>query len=194
MPARRFTTPAELPDGFLYQPNCLTEDEELALRRTIETLDFGAYNFRGYIAKRRIVGYGGGYESGSRRMIITDNTIPEFLTSIGDRAAAVAGLRADEIGQAMITEYSVGTPIGWHRDSPQFETIIGISLGSACRMRLKPYQAEGEIISVMLEARSIYVMRGDVRWRFQHSIPAVKEMRYSITFRSLGEKEKSRVA
>lgn len=127
-------------------------------------------------------------------MAIADKTIPEFLTAIRERAAAIAGMRADEIVQAMVTEYSAGTPIGWHRDSPQFETIIGISLASACRLRLKPYQGEGKIISVMVDPRSIYVMRGAARWEFQHSIPAVKELRYSITFRTLSKKRNSRAA
>jgi alkylated DNA repair dioxygenase AlkB len=202
MPFKRFTNPAELPPGVLYQPNFLSETEEADLLRTIETLEFGAYDFRGYIAKRRVIAYGGGYDSGTRRMAITDEVIPEFLRSIRDRAASVAGMPADEIVQAMVTEYSVGTPIGWHRDSPQFDTIIGISLRSSSRLRLKPYQrlrskpdqGEGKIISVLLEPRSIYVMRGEARWNFQHSIPAVKELRYSITLRSLSEKQKSRAA
>jgi alkylated DNA repair dioxygenase AlkB len=135
-------------------------------------------------------------------MDITDEVIPEFLRSIRDRAAAVAGMPAEEIVQAMVTEYSVGTPIGWHRDSPQFGTIIGISLRSSSRLRLKPYlkpnvnpkYGEGKIVSVLLEPRSIYVMRDEARWNFQHSIPAVKELRYSITLRSLSEKQKSRAA
>jgi alkylated DNA repair dioxygenase AlkB len=191
MTTRRLASAADLPEGFLYQAEFLSEAEEAELRQTIERLEFGAYNFRGYIARRRVVTYGAGYDSGSRRMVITGKAIPDFLTPIRERAAIVADMRAEEIGQAMVTEYSVGTPIGWHRDSPQFETIIGISIGSACRMRLKPYKGEGKVISVMLEPRSIYVMRGRARWQFQHSIPAVKELRYSITFRSLMAKEKA---
>jgi alkylated DNA repair dioxygenase AlkB len=187
MPPRRFADPSTLPNGFLYQPNFLTETEEADLLRTIQTLEFGAYNFRGYIAKRRVVAYGGGYDDapGTRRMAITNDVIPEFLYPIRDRAAAVVGIPDDQIVQAMVTEYSVGTPIGWHRDSPQFETIIAISLRSACRLRLKPYQREGKIVSVLVEPRSIYAMRGEARWKFQHSIPPVKELRYSITFRTL---------
>ncbi len=130
MPSKRFADPTDLPEGFLYQPNFLSETEEADLLGTIETLEFGAYDFRGYIAKRRVVAYGGGYDSGTRRMAITDEVIPEFLRSIRDRAAAVVGMPVDEIVQAMVTEYSEGTPIGWHRDSPQFGTIIGISLRS----------------------------------------------------------------
>ena len=190
MPRQRFADPAEWPQGFLYQSNFLTETEEAGLLRTIEDLEFGAYDFRGYIAKRRVVAYGEGYESGTRRMAISAAVIPEFLRAIRDRAAVVAGLPADEIVQTLVTEYSVGTPIGWHRDSPQFGTIIGISLRSAARLRLKPYQGEGKIISVLLEPRSIYVMSGAARWNFQHSIPAVKELRYSITLRSLSHRKR----
>jgi alkylated DNA repair dioxygenase AlkB len=194
MSAKKFANPTALPEGFLYQPDFLSESEEAKLLRTVETLQFGAYDFRGYIAKRRVVAYGAGYDSGTRRMAVADKVIPDFLSPIRDRAAVIAGMPADEIVQALVTEYSVGTPIGWHRDSPQFETIIGISLRTSCRLRLKPYQGEGKIISVMLEPRSIYVMRGPVRWYFQHSIPAVKDLRYSITLRTLSKKHDSRAA
>ncbi|HEY6765725.1 MAG TPA: alpha-ketoglutarate-dependent dioxygenase AlkB [Candidatus Sulfotelmatobacter sp.] len=194
MTTKRIVSPVELPEGFLYQPDFLSAGDEAEMLRTIATLEFGAYDFRGYIAKRRVVTYGGGYESGSRRMAITADAIREFLASIRDRAATVAGMPAEEIVQAMVTEYSEGTPIGWHRDSPQFEVIIGISLRSACRLRLKPYKGEGKIISVMLEPRSIYVMNGPARWNFQHSIPAVKDLRYSITLRTLSKKRNSRAA
>jgi alkylated DNA repair dioxygenase AlkB len=109
-----------LPDGFLYQADFLSEIEEADLMAMIETLEFGAYEFRGYVAKRRVVAYGGGYESGNRRVAIASDTTPPFLRPIRERAAAVAGMSADDIVQALVTEYSVGTPIGWHRDSPQF--------------------------------------------------------------------------
>ncbi|MGA9392186.1 MAG: alpha-ketoglutarate-dependent dioxygenase AlkB [Candidatus Sulfotelmatobacter sp.] len=192
MPSRKPAPPAELPEGFLYQPDFLSESEEADVLRTVKTLEFGAYDFRGYIAKRRVVAYGGGYDSGPRRMSIADKAIPEFLTSIRERAACVAGLRPEEIAQGMVTEYPPGAPIGWHRDSPQFETIIGVSLESSCRMRLKPYKAKGKIVSVILEPRSIYVISGAARWNFQHSIPPMEQLRYSITFRTLSKKSLSK--
>lgn len=145
MTARILPNSAELPEGFLYRPEFLSAEEEAALLRTIKTLEFGAYDFHGYIAKRRVVVWGEGYESGEQRMVITDGTIPEFLRPIRERAATVAGLPAEGIVQALVTEYSAGTAIGWHRDRPQFETIIGISLGSSARFRLKPYRAEGKL-------------------------------------------------
>ncbi|MGA6980794.1 MAG: alpha-ketoglutarate-dependent dioxygenase AlkB [Candidatus Sulfotelmatobacter sp.] len=194
MAAKRHSDPAEWPEGFLYRAEFLSETEEAELLRAVKTLEFGVYDFRGYIARRRVMAFGGGYEPGAQRVQISSNVIPESLASIREGAAGVAGISADEIAQAMVTEYPVGAPIGWHRDAPQFGIIIGISIGGACRMRLKPYRAEGKIISVLLEPRSIYVMSGAARSGFQHSIPAVKELRYSITFRTLREKGKAHAA
>jgi alkylated DNA repair dioxygenase AlkB len=107
-----------------------------------------------------------------------------FPSPIQKPAAKLAGIHPGEIIESVITEYSPGSPIGWHRDVPQFEIIIGISLKSSCRFRFKPYRKEGKIVSVTLEPRSAYILRGPARWNFQHSIPAVKSLRYSITFRT----------
>jgi alkylated DNA repair dioxygenase AlkB len=155
-------------------------------------LAFEPFDFHGYIAKRRIVEYGWEYDFGTRKAN-TAPEIPEFLVPIRARAAAFAEVRPDSLVEAVITEYPPGAPIGWHRDVPQFELIAGISLGATCRMRFKPYKAQGSLISVVLEPRSIYRISGVARWRYQHSIPAVEALRYSITFRTLrvGPKEKN---
>jgi alkylated DNA repair dioxygenase AlkB len=134
------------------------------------------------------------YDINTREPNETAEPVPEFLLGVRERAAEFAGVPADNLVQAMVSEYSVGTPIGWHRDAPQFGTIVGISLGSACRLRLKPYQSTGKVLSLRLEPRSIYVMRGVARSQWQHSIPAVDEMRYSITFRTLRSKSQRSVA
>ena len=188
MSAVKFARPEELPEGFLYRDELLTEAEESELLRTFRGLDFAAYDYHGYLAKRRVVRYGVNYDINTHETSETAQPVPEFLLSVRERAAEFAGVPADALVQAMVSEYSLGTPIGWHRDAPQFGTIIGISLGSACRMRLKPYQSKGKILSLGLEPRSIYVMRGAARSEWQHSIPAVEEMRYSITFRTLRSK------
>ena len=187
MKAKRSSDPAELPEGFLYEDNFLSESEETELLRRIESLQLEPYEFRGYKARRRVASYGTNYGTLAANSNAEERPIPDFLFAIRDRAAAFAGVAADEIAQAMITEYSPGTPIGWHRDRPQFETIVGISLASSCRMRLKPYRGEGKIISKILEPRSIYAMRGVARSEFVHSIPAVGKLRYSITFRTLAK-------
>jgi alkylated DNA repair dioxygenase AlkB len=188
MTAVKFARPEELPEGFLYRDEFLTEAEESELLRIFRGLDFAAYDYHGYLAKRRIVRYGVNYDINTREPNQTAEPVPEFLLGVRERAAEFGGVPADSLVQAMVSEYSVGTPIGWHRDAPQFGTIVGISLGSACRLRLKPYQSTGKVLSLRLQPRSIYVMRSAARSQWQHSIPAVDEMRYSITFRTLRTK------
>jgi alkylated DNA repair dioxygenase AlkB len=203
MAHKQLSMPLDLPEGFLYQPDFLNESEEAELVGIIRALPFEAFDFHGYKAMRRIVEYGWEYDFGSRKAAST-KPIPEFLLPLRNRAAAFAGIPPEDVVEAVITEYPAGAPIGWHRDVPQFEVIIGISLASTARMRLKAYTRAGrkselaepraKIISVVVEPRSIYLMRGVARWRFQHSIPPVENMRYSITFRTLRNKSKRRAA
>jgi alkylated DNA repair dioxygenase AlkB len=188
MPALKYARPEEWPDGFLYRDEFLTQSEESDLLRIFKTLDFAAYDYHGYLAKRRVVRFGVNYDINTREATAASQPIPDFLLSVRERAAEFAAVPTDALVQAMVSEYSVGTPIGWHRDAPQFGTIIGVSLGSATRLRLKPYVGKGRVLSVRLEPRSIYVMKAAARSDWQHSIPAVEEMRYSITFRTLRAK------
>jgi alkylated DNA repair dioxygenase AlkB len=183
--------PSELPDGFLYSPEFISSEEENELLRQIANLEFRAFDFHGYIAKRRIVEYGFEYDFTSRQAQ-TARPLPAFLDAFRVRAAAWAGIRADQIIESVITEYSPGSPIGWHRDVPQFEIIIGISLKSSCRFRFKPFHGEGKMVATSLEPRSAYILRGAARWQYQHSIPAVKTLRYSITFRTWKSKAPAR--
>ena len=184
----KFARPDELPQGFLYRDKFLREAEEAELLRVFRGIEFAAYDYHGYLAKRRIVRYGVNYELNTQQLNETVPPIPEFLMGVRERAAEFAAVPASDLVHAMVSEYSKGTPIGWHRDAPQFGMIIGISLGSACRMRLKPYQRQGKILSLRLEPRSIYAMKGEARSGWQHSIPAVEQLRYSITFRTLRSK------
>lgn len=183
-----------MPEGFLYKPEFLSEAEEAELLGIFGGLEFAAYDYHGYLAKRRVVRYGVNYDINTQQQREIEVPVPEFLLEIRARASGVAGLKASELVQAMVSEYSVGTPIGWHRDAPQFGSIIGISLGSACRFRLKPYQRPGKVLSLQVEPRSIYVIQGEARSGWQHSIPAVEQLRYSITFRTLRAKAKRSVA
>src|ERR1700733_2263224 len=116
MPAKRFSDPAELPEGFLYQADFLSESEESELLRKFESLEFEPYEFRGYSARRRVATYGTNYGPLAPKEDETARPIPDFLLAIRERAAVVAGVKAEEIVQALVTEYTPGTPIGWHCD------------------------------------------------------------------------------
>jgi alkylated DNA repair dioxygenase AlkB len=114
--------------------------------------------------------------------------MPPFLLPLRERAAAFAGLTPDHLEHALITEYTPGTSIGWHRDRPHYDDVIGISLASPCIFRLRrKRRAAWERASIRLDRRSVYLMRGPSRTEWEHSIPAVDALRYSITFRSMRE-------
>jgi alkylated DNA repair dioxygenase AlkB len=114
--------------------------------------------------------------------------IPEFLQPLKARAAAWLGVDASSVRHALVAEYRPGTALGWHRDVPDFELVCGVSLAGACRMRFRPYPPKSDrksVLSLELAPRSAYVLRDEARWRWQHSIPPTKALRYSITFRTL---------
>ena len=114
--------------------------------------------------------------------------IPGFLDFLKIRVATWLGVAPDAIRHALIAEYRAGTALGWHRDVPNFELVCGVSLASATRMRFRPYPSRNQpksVLSLELAPRSAYILRDDARWRWQHSIPATKALRYSITFRTL---------
>jgi alkylated DNA repair dioxygenase AlkB len=145
---------SQLPEGFAYEGEFITSQEESHLLSEISRLDFQPFDFHGYAAKRRVVSYGFEYDFGSRRTSPT-KPIPAFLEPLRERAAVWANLQASDIVESVVIEYPAGAPIGWHRDVPQFEVILGISLGSSCRMRFKPYRAEGKLMSITLDPRKV---------------------------------------
>jgi alkylated DNA repair dioxygenase AlkB len=182
-----FDAAAPLPDGLVYSRAFLSADEEDALLGRIAALDFHAARYKAYTAKRRVVSYGSSYDFGDNALREAP-PIADFLLPLRAKAAAWTGLAADDFGDALIAEYAPGTQLGWHRDVPEFEDVVGISLAGECRMRFRPYppranKREG-VFALTLERRSVYALRREIRWRWQHMIPPTPMLRYSITFRT----------
>jgi alkylated DNA repair dioxygenase AlkB len=172
-----------LPPGFFHWAEVISASEEAQLLSDIEGLQFEPYVFQGFTAKRRIVVFGKDYDPATRA--ITEGApIPEFLLPVRTLVARLAGVPPEEFAEALITEYSPGTPIGWHRDSGPFELVAGVSLNSSCEFKLRKGEG-GEEVALILEPRSAYLMSGEARWEWQHHIPPTKGLRYSITFRTL---------
>jgi alkylated DNA repair dioxygenase AlkB len=118
--------------------------------------------------------------------------MPEFLLPLRDRAAAFARLPPDALEHALITEYAPGAGIGWHRDRPVFDDVIGLSFGAPCRFRLRRKQGDAwQRAAIELRPRSAYLLRGPVRLDWEHSIPPLDQLRYSVTFRSVKPSAKS---
>jgi len=184
-----FETVPPLPEGFLYEREFLAAEEEAALLAQIRALPLQAARYREFTARRRTASYGGRYDFGAGRLEEAP-PIPALLHPLRARVAARAGVAPEAFAQALVTEYAPGAPLGWHRDVPDFEVVAGVSLAGRARMRLRPYRP-GEApdrkaaLALELEPRSLYVMRGVARWSWQHCISPTKELRYSITFRTL---------
>lgn len=174
-----------LPEGFVYKPDFLTNHEERALLAAIGPLEFHEVRMHGVVARRRVIQYGWKYAFDGARLT-EGPELPPFLVPLRRRAAALAGVEPEAFAEALLTEYPPGAPIGWHRDASGFGIVAGISLLSACRFRFRRGPARGsERVSLVLEPRSAYVLSGPARTQWQHSIPEVDTLRYSITFRTL---------
>jgi alkylated DNA repair dioxygenase AlkB len=174
------------PHGWGYEESFLATQEETQLLAEITPLPFHEAPYREWTAKRRIVSYGGRYDFG-RNELAPAPPIPDFLHALRERVAAWSALAPEQLTHATITEYRPGTQLGWHRDVPEFEEVAGVSLLGFARMRFRPYPPEKgqrSVFSLELAPRSVYLMSGAVRWRWQHAISPTTELRYSITFRS----------
>ena len=182
-----FGDTSPLPAGFKYQPNLLSADDERELVQHLETLPFKGFEFHGFLGKRRVVSFGWRYDFGERELQKA-NDMPPFLLSVRERAATFANLRPEELQHVLITEYGPGAAIGWHRDKSVFGEVVGISLLSPCRFRLRREQAgKWDRVNIVVEPRSAYLLSGPARTEWEHSIPPMETLRYSVTFRNLIE-------
>lgn len=179
----------DLPDGFRYRASFITPEEEAALLREIGQVQFSAFEMRGAVARRRVAFLGRSYEAGR----LDTPPIPAFLLPLRERLGAWSGIAPEAFAMALINEYPSGAPIGWHRDAPQYDRVAGLSLLSPCRMKLRPYRRpdlphagrRAATHEITLEPRSAYLITGTARTHYEHHIPAVSALRYSITFRTL---------
>ena len=178
-----------LPEGFRYQPEFLSRGEERSLLQYIEKLPFREFEFHGFTGKRRIVSFGWRYDFNGGGLTRTED-MPHFLSGVRARAEAFAGIAPGGLQQVLITEYAPGAAIGWHKDRSVFGDVVGISLLSRCtfRLRLKTGQ-RWERRNLIAEPRSVYLLRGAARTEWEHSIPGVESLRYSITFRNVLERD-----
>ncbi len=174
-----------MPAGFRYAPELIDAAEEARLVAAFADLPFKEFEFHGFLGKRRVVSFGHRYDFNGGGLKKAES-MPPFLLPLRERAAAFVGLAPDRLVHALITEYRPDTMIGWHRDRPNYEDVIGVSLLSPCTFRMRRKHGTGwERAAMRLDRRSVYLMRGLSRNEWEHSIPAVEELRYSITFRSM---------
>ena len=173
-----------MPDGLHYVAEFIGPDLERDLIGRISALPLQPFQFGAYEGKRRVASFGFRYDYTQRRLQQAE-PIPAWLAPVTNQVEAFGG-PSTRIAQVLCTEYDTGVGIGWHRDKPHFDRIFGLSLGSPCKFRFR--KATGgtwQRHTLAAEPRSLYMMSGESRTVWEHSIPGVEAPRYSITFRTM---------
>jgi alkylated DNA repair dioxygenase AlkB len=187
-----FAPAPRMPLGFAYDEEIIREAEERALVALIADLPFRPFEFHGYLGNRRVVSFGWRYDYGVRALEQAA-PIPSFLAPLRALAAGFAGLAPESLEHALVTEYAPGAGIGWHRDKAEFADVIALSLFAPCMLRFRRKAGSGwERATQRVAARSVYLLRRAARSEWEHSIPALDRLRYSVTFRSLVDKAGTR--
>ena len=175
------------PAGFRYQENVITEIEEATLVASLQKLDLKPFEFQGHLANRRVISFGLRYDY-SRRTVEAASEFPPFLNELRTKAAEFAGRGVSEFRQAGVNEYRPGAGIGWHKDKAQFGIVVGVSLLAPATMRFRRAQGRGWArLAQTVAPRSMYVLSGEARTEWEHSIPPLDQLRYSLTFRTLAD-------
>ena len=173
------------PDGFSYRENFISEAEEAELVAALTTLELKPFEFHGHLGNRRVASFGLRYDY-PRRSLGTAEPFPSFLAELREKIAKFAGRQVHEFQQGGVNEYPPGAGIGWHKDKSQFGLIVGVSLLGPATLRFRRTEGNRWVrMSQRLEPRSIYILEGEARTLWEHSVPPVDALRYSLTFRTL---------
>lgn len=188
------TLPVGLPEGLRYESEFLSAQEEREIVECIRALPLEEAKYKDYTARRRIASFGGRFDYRANRLEPSPELVVE-LHPLRDRVARWLGVAPAALVQTLVSEYRPGTPLGWHRDVPDFEDVVGVSLGGEATMRFRPYPPvrpkRADIVRLTLQPRSIYLLHGPARWGWQHSVAPTKALRWSITFRTQRSGESS---
>lgn len=176
------------PEGFDYVENFISAEDEEQLLEVIRPLELHAFDFHGFQAKRRVISFGYDY-SFDKKSLAKGREIPPLFEPLIRNVAEHLSISATDFREVLVTEYPVGSVINWHRDAFPFDIVAGISLLSDCTFKLRPHdlakRGRKSTITIAVKHRSLYILSGDSRYHWQHSIAPVPVRRYSITLRTL---------
>ncbi len=181
------------PNGFRYLPEFISREEEQRLLAHIQTVTLHTFQFQGYAARRRVASFGWDW-SFDKKVLTKGADIPDDYEWLLERVGRQLSIPKEAFAELLVTEYPVGSVINWHRDAPPFALIAGISLNADCTFKLRPHAKDAQTrkatLSFPVKRRSLYVMEGEAREAWQHSIAAVDAVRYSVTLRTLKQERK----
>jgi alkylated DNA repair dioxygenase AlkB len=173
--------------GLQYRDDFITAAEEAELVGCVGSLDLAPFKFHGWLGNRKTQSFGWRYDFDDASFQRT-GPLPDWLLPLRAKAAAFARVAPDAFVHGLIARYDPGAGIGWHRDRPVFDTVVGISLASPAKLRFRRRTETGfERVTVNVEPRSAYLLAGEVRHQWEHSIAPGEQLRFSITFRTLSD-------
>lgn len=177
--------PAPLVDGLQLVPDAVTPELARELEAQIDAAPLEPFRFGQWTGKRLTAYYGSGYDF-QRGRPAPAPPLPDWLLDLRQHLAPQFALRAEALQQALLIRYDPGAGIGWHRDRPQYGQVLGLSLGASATLRLRRRKAGGgfERQSVPLAPRAAYLLSGEVREEWEHSIVPLDHTRRSITLRT----------
>jgi alkylated DNA repair dioxygenase AlkB len=177
--------PAAGPDGLRYVEDFISAKAEQELIAHIADLPLKPFQFCAFEGHRQVKSFGFRYDYTLQKLTESD-PMPDWLQALAREVERFDQMPAGSIRQVLCTDYDVGVGIGWHRDKPHFDEVFGLSLASACKFRFRRRRGDKwERFTLDAAPRSLYRMQGEARHGWEHSIPAVEQRRYSITFRTM---------
>jgi alkylated DNA repair dioxygenase AlkB len=174
-------------DGLDYRDEFITPAEEAALLAELGALDLAPFRFHGWTGNRKTQSLGWRYDFDDASFTRAD-PLPDWLLPLRAKAAALAGTEPDDFVHVLLARYDPGAGIGWHRDRPVFERVVGISLNTPAKLRFRRRKPDGfDRFSLEVAPRSAYLLSGEARHGWEHSISPGEQLRFSITFRTLSD-------
>jgi alkylated DNA repair dioxygenase AlkB len=172
--------------GLDYRQTFISEAEEADLLEQLERAELAPFRFQGWLGKRKTRTFGWRYDFDDSSFAPAE-PMPDWLMPLRDKAAALAEVKPEEFAHVLLARYDPGAGIGWHRDRPVFDRVVGISLGAPALLRFRQRTASSFRRFSLPVARSAYLLSGEARHDWEHSIAPGEELRFSITFRTLSE-------
>lgn len=174
--------------GLRYEEDLISEAEEKTILDRLMTLELAPFRFHGFVGNRKTQSFGWRYDFDDASFTRTE-AVPEWLQPVRERAAQIAGVQPHDFVHVLIARYDPGAGIGWHRDRDVFDKVVGISVNTPATLRFRQRTGSGfRRASLRVEPRSAYLISGESRWEWEHSIAPGDQLRFSITFRTLSDK------
>jgi len=179
---------APLIPGLRYAEDMINPGEEDQLIERLLATELTPFKFQGWTGNRKTRSFGWRYDFDDASFARTE-PIPPWIEPLQERAAIFASLAPEDFIHVLVARYDPGAGIGWHRDRDVFDQVVGFSFAAPATLRFRRRKPGGfDRASLPVAQRSAYLLSGEARTAWEHSIAPGDQLRFSITLRTLSEK------